>query len=58
MTSWLCRLKPDPLKRLHLDLGSAGKQLTGTARTSVPEATQVQRARVDTEVRALADDVG
>ena len=27
------------------------------ARTSVPEATQVQRARVDTEVRALADDV-
>ena len=27
------------------------------ARTSVPNATQVQRARVDTEVRALADDV-
>ena len=56
VTSWLSRLKPDPLKRLHLDLGSAGKQLTGTARTSVPEATLVQRARVDTEVRALADD--
>jgi hypothetical protein len=56
VTSWLSRLKPDPLKRLHLDLGAAGKQLTGTARTSVPEATQVQRARVDTEVRALADD--
>ena len=56
VTSWLSRLKPDPLKRLHLDLGSAGKQLTGNARTSVPEATQVQRARVDTEVRALADD--
>ena len=57
VTSWFSRLKPDPLKRLHLDLGSAGKQLTGTARTSVPTATGVQRARVDTEVRALADQV-
>lgn len=58
VTSWFSRLKPDPLKRLHLDLGSAGKALTGTARTSVPKATGVQRARVDTEVRALADQVG
>ncbi|MFC0221667.1 YfjP family GTPase [Nocardioides zeicaulis] len=58
VTAWFSRLKPDPLKRLHLDLGSAGKALTGTARTSVPKATGVQRARVDTEVRALADQVG
>jgi GTP-binding protein EngB required for normal cell division len=57
VVSWLTRLRPDPLKRLHLDLGAAGKALTGTARTSVPEATAVQRARVDTEVRALADEV-
>ncbi|MFN8194548.1 MAG: GTPase [Nocardioidaceae bacterium] len=57
LIAWLTRLKPDPLKRLHLDLGSVGKQLTGTARTSVPEATQVQRARVDSEVRALVEDV-
>src|SRR5688500_2244576 len=57
VTSWLSRLRPDPLKRLHLDLGAAGKQLTGRARTSVPAPTQVQRARVDTEVRALADEV-
>ena len=57
VTSWLSRLKPDPLKRLHLDLGSEGKVLTGTARTSMPPVTQVQRARVDTEVRALADQV-
>ena len=42
----------------HLDLGAGGKELTGAARTSVPQATGVQRARVDTEVRALADDVG
>ncbi|WP_028652538.1 GTPase [Nocardioides halotolerans] len=57
VVSWLSRLKPDPLRRLHLDLGAEGKQLTGRARTSIPEATPVQRAKVDTEVRALADDV-
>src|SRR6185503_566801 len=33
VTSWLSRLKPDPLKRLHLNLGAEGKQLTGRART-------------------------
>ncbi|MCD6640458.1 MAG: YfjP family GTPase, partial [Nocardioides sp.] len=58
VTAWFSRLKPDPLKRLHLDLGSVGKQLTGTSRTSIPTATGVQQARVDTEVRALADQVG
>ncbi|MCW2766646.1 MAG: putative transporter [Nocardioides sp.] len=57
VVSWLSRFKPDPLKRLHLDLGADGRQLTARARTSVPEATMVQRARVDTEIRALADDV-
>ena len=57
VVSWLSRLKPDPLRRLHLDLGAEGKKLTGRARTSIPEATPVQRAQVDTEVRALADDV-
>ena len=56
LVSWISSLKPDPLKRLHLDLGSAGKELTGRARTSVPAATAVQRARVDSEVRARADD--
>ncbi len=58
VTSWLSRFKPDPLRRLHLDLGSRGKELTASARASVPEASQVQRARVDTAVRAVADDVG
>jgi GTPase Era involved in 16S rRNA processing len=56
LVSWVSSLKPDPLKRLHLDLGSAGKELTGRPRTSVPVPTAVQRARVDSEVRALADD--
>jgi hypothetical protein len=57
VVSWMGRLKPDPLKRLHLDLGPAGRHLVGRARTSIPEATPVQRAKVDSEVRALADDV-
>jgi GTPase Era involved in 16S rRNA processing len=57
VTAWFTGLKPDPLKRLHLDLGAAGKQLTSASRTSVPKATGVQKARVDTEVRALADQV-
>ncbi|MCD4534038.1 50S ribosome-binding GTPase [Nocardioides sp. cx-169] len=56
VVAWFSRLKPDPLKRLHLDLGDSAAQLTGSSRTSLPATTPVQRARVDTEVRALADD--
>jgi energy-coupling factor transporter ATP-binding protein EcfA2 len=57
VTSWLSKLRPDPLKRLHLDLGKDGSAFTGRGRTSVPAPTQVQRARVDAEVRAVADEV-
>ena len=58
VTSWLSRLKPDPLRRLHLDLGASGRELTGVGRASVPEPTRVQRARVDSAVRRTADRVG
>lgn len=57
VTAWISKLRPDPLKRLHLNLGSSGKELSGLNRTSVPPATQVQRARVDAAVRELAEDV-
>ncbi len=57
VTSWLGKLRPDPLRRLHLDLGKDGTRLASVARASVPEATSVQRARVDSAVRAVADDV-
>jgi hypothetical protein len=57
VTSWISRLRPDPLRRLHLDLGDVGREFTRRGRTSVPAATQVQLARVDSEVRAVADDV-
>jgi energy-coupling factor transporter ATP-binding protein EcfA2 len=57
VTSWVSKLRPDPLRRLHLDLGKDGSAFTGRGRTSVPAPTQVQRARVDAEVRAVADEV-
>lgn len=55
LVSWVSRLRPDPLKKLELDLGAAARALRGSG-SAVPEATVVQRARVDTEVRALSDD--
>ncbi len=58
VTSWLSRLRPDPLRRLHLDVGDSGKELTALGRASMPEPTRVQRARVDGAVRAVAGAVG
>ena len=57
VTSWLSRLRPDPLKRLHLDLSRSQRDLVAAARSSLPTATPVQRAQVDTRVRELADTV-
>lgn len=53
---WLSGMKADPVKALELDLGDDSRELAGRGRT-LPQATQVQRARVDGEVRSLADDV-
>jgi hypothetical protein len=50
ITKWLTKLRRDPLKRLHLDPAD-----TQSARSALPTATKVQRARVDTTVRALVD---
>ncbi len=56
VVSLLSRFRSDPLKRVDLELGDAGAALSGSRRRQLPETTPVQRARVDTEVRALADD--
>ncbi|MEN8674022.1 GTPase [Nocardioides sp.] len=56
LVSVLSRFKPDPLKKLDLDLGESGAALRGSSRSALPATTPVQRARIDTEVRALADD--
>ncbi|MFN2488176.1 MAG: GTPase [Actinomycetota bacterium] len=48
-TRWLRRLRPDPLRRLHLDLPAADGGVS-----SLPPATPVQRARIDGALRDLA----
>jgi GTPase Era involved in 16S rRNA processing len=55
--SLLGGIRSDPLKRLDLDLGEDGRRLSGRTRAALPEATQVQRARVDDEVRVFADNL-
>jgi GTP-binding protein EngB required for normal cell division len=68
---WLRRLRPDPLRRLHLDrrpdpgrsdadrsgedLAATRRSDTVSARSSVPEPSAVQRSRVDQALRRLAD---
>ena len=59
--SWLAKLKPDPLRRLHLDRLRSGGQPkeidpSRVGRTSLPSTSGVQQARVDTALRALADE--
>jgi GTPase Era involved in 16S rRNA processing len=55
--SLLAGIRSDPLKRLDLDLGEDGRRLSGRTRAALPEATLVQRARVDDEVRLFADNL-
>jgi GTP-binding protein EngB required for normal cell division len=55
VTSWLSKLRPDPLKRLHLDLGTTGRDLVASARSSIPDANQIQKARIESAVRDLSD---
>ena len=58
-TRWARRLRPDPLRRLHLRPGGAGAPVPGApaGRTSLPPAGAVSVARVETAVRSLADEV-
>ncbi|MEO7260055.1 MAG: GTPase [Jatrophihabitantaceae bacterium] len=49
LTRWLSRLRPDPLRRLHLDSASSGV-------TSRPAATGAQRALVSNALRELVND--
>ena len=59
--AWITKFKPDPLRRLHLDrlgVGRRHKEMdpSGVGRTSLPATSGVQKARVDTAVRTLADE--
>jgi GTP-binding protein EngB required for normal cell division len=58
--AWVAKFKPDPLRRLHLDRLGVGRRRqeidpSGVGRTSLPPTSGVQKARVDTAVRTLAD---
>jgi GTP-binding protein EngB required for normal cell division len=60
VVAWIAKFKPDPLRRLHLDrlgVGRRRKEIdpSGVGRTSLPATSGVQKARVDTAVRTLAD---
>ncbi|MEU4602445.1 YfjP family GTPase [Kribbella sp. NPDC023972] len=64
VTKWLGRFRPDPLRRLHLDqvskqqgkaLRKSASQEVAIARSSLPAATPVQRARMDTAVRTITN---
>ena len=48
-TAWLRRLRPDPLRRLGI-----GREPQEQARTSLPPASPVQRAQVDSALRTIA----
>jgi GTP-binding protein EngB required for normal cell division len=53
---WVRRFAPDPLRRLGLGGGRRTPELpAGPGRSSLPAATPVQRAAVETAARALAD---
>lgn len=58
-TRWVRRLRPDPLRRLHLDRsgrGTAAELEAGDlARTSLPAPGGIERSRVDLALRSLAD---
>ncbi|WP_433020084.1 GTPase [Kribbella sp. CA-294648] len=64
VTKWLSRFRPDPLRRLHLDqmprqqskaLRKSASTEVSIARSSLPVATPVQRARMDTAVRNITN---
>jgi GTP-binding protein EngB required for normal cell division len=62
-TRWLRRLRPDPLRRLHLDrartaavTSTDGDEPKAVQRTSLPATGAVERSRVELALRRLADD--
>ncbi len=65
LVNWLTKLRPDPLRMLHLDRGAARKterpkqnelQPVEVQRTSLRVGGGVQQSRVDAAVRALVDE--
>lgn len=64
LTSWISRLRPDPLRRLRVEGGGAGKAADGSRadavglrHTSLPPMSGRERALLSTGVREYADAV-
>jgi len=53
-TRWVRRLRPDPLRRLHLR-SEDRREVRSMVRSSVPEPSPVQRAQVDSALRDVCD---
>ncbi|GGO81503.1 GTPase [Nonomuraea cavernae] len=57
VTRWLRKFRPDPLRRLRIGTGASGRdgapEIVG--RTSVPAASTVQKAQVDSAIRDVSD---
>lgn len=53
--NWVARFKPDPLRALRLDQNDRQLASTAISRTSLPNASPVQRARLDRGLRELVD---
>ena len=54
VTRWVRRLRPDPLRRLHLGKGDGAS----SSRTSLPSASAVSQARVEMALGRLVDGAG
>ncbi len=57
LTAWVSKLKPDPLRKLQLDLGRDAASFTGRGKRVAPTTSPVQGARVDAAIRSLAEEV-
>ncbi|MGN9843491.1 YfjP family GTPase [Nonomuraea sp. H19] len=55
VTRWIRRFRPDPLRRLRLDTMAPPKEGQIVGRTSVPAASAVQRAQVETAIRDVGE---
>ena len=53
--SWLAAFRPDPLKKLRLDVASGQHSPTQTNRTSLPRAGAVQRAHTERALRGITE---
>jgi GTP-binding protein EngB required for normal cell division len=58
LLAWRARLRPDPLRRLHLARGPVADEQPTPSRTSLPPSGRVERARAETAVRRVADAAG